>query len=181
MAWSSVVLPAPLGPKTPMNSPGRIAALTSESTTRPARASVARSSSMAFTLMDGPPRLWLSPLRCPQKRGRNSRLGAALRRSSASKRAVERVELRGHPFLVALPLGFGFRNRDDGHTSTIRERAHAFGQRLSGLHVVEKDLDRARPQVLFEGCNRRRARLGTIHHGKLKAAIAHGEPQASAM
>src|SRR6266498_3074495 len=32
-------------------------------------------------LMRGPPRLRLPPLRCPQ-RGRNSRLGAALRRSS---------------------------------------------------------------------------------------------------
>src|SRR2546428_5897907 len=71
-----------------MNSPGRIAALTSESTTRPARASVTRSSSMAFTVIVGPPRLrphWpIRPLRCPQKRGRNSRLGAALRRSSGS-------------------------------------------------------------------------------------------------
>src|SRR5438552_3812790 len=32
-------------------------------------------------VLTGPPRLRLAPLRCPQKRGRNSRLGAALRRS----------------------------------------------------------------------------------------------------
>src|SRR6266568_2047985 len=37
----------------------------------------------AMSVTEGPPRLRLTPLRCPQTRGRNSRLGAALRRSCA--------------------------------------------------------------------------------------------------
>ena len=44
----SVVLPAPLGPSTPMNSPRSMARLTSDSTARPPRRMVARSSSMTL-------------------------------------------------------------------------------------------------------------------------------------
>src|SRR6266508_2474744 len=62
----------------------------------------------SFALIGGPPRLrphWpIRPLRCPQKRGPNSRLGAARRRSSRTP-APEDVDQ---------PTGVGDQ-REDGH------------------------------------------------------------------
>ena len=51
------------------------------------------------------------------------------------------------------------------------------GERIGDLTVVEEDFDLAGLEVVLEGGGVACARLGIVHDGKLKVAVAHGEAQ----
>src|SRR5437867_4048088 len=79
MCFSSVLLPHPEPPRMTKTSPRRTSNVTFSSKMKSPYPAVRPSARMIGSL-NGPPRLRLTPLRCP-RRGSNSRLGAALRRS----------------------------------------------------------------------------------------------------
>src|SRR6266540_1150975 len=151
-------------------------------------------SSMLMTLesitLIGPPRLRLSPLRCPQKRGRNSRLGAARRRSSvdlpeddvlgaddrddvgdhvAARHLVERPEVgesRGTEFQT-IRLVRAVRDDVDAElTLGMLDRR----VRLAGRHVhafgEELEVVDQLFHVQLHGLARRRRDLVVVDHGR---------------
>src|SRR2546426_9122235 len=91
----------------------------------------------SITLIRGPPRLRLSPLRCPQKRGRHSALQAAALRDATPPRAVHAGA--GRHGAAALGLGAALRRSsiDLSENDVLRsdDRNHV-GDHVPARHLI---------------------------------------------
>src|SRR5471032_2946317 len=160
MARISVVLPAPFGPSTPINSPAATLKLASLRIDRPPSSSATCSTSSAPAL----PRLGAvsDPMSgtviATRPKARTSlchipSLYLSLQRNR------QRVELRRHPCLEGLAGGQRLGDADARHVGIVGHFQHALRECFRRLAVIDQHVHATLAQILFERGNICRARL----------------------